>query len=615
MRRVEAVRDDRELGLNVVSRPVNTYVRPREPRRDKLTTIAESLTRYNPELQKFLGKKAAEKRNFEEAVGADLYRKNPGATAEDIKAMIDRGEVEGFKKLTKHHWNGIVEMRHKALADSIATHMLAWEKTAAIEDSNGNAIPLSQVEDQDAVILAFEKEQQQYIDQTTGGTYDKTLFGEIVQEQINMARNTFIRRQSSARSAQIELEKVQSYSQLLDASYEPYVSEGKLILDAENGARQLAGALWENALFAMNRGLTLNTALKEMTTWLESKMRNVDIDNIYQLADVAKLIPELWNTPELANQLEMSKNQSIYERSRRDWQREYDRSQEVKQQMFDSVDTLAGKYGSYYNIPTQEWESLMRQVGAEGLSDLDSMIHTIGSIVTNAGNTSMSMAPSVFMTYELRARRGKLTRESLFSLSPHLNSAQYDKLHSIIQKSKADGGAGNKRFEQAWSMILPFFGLTSDQIDFSAPGEEIKKIYDGAGALFNELSARIGSLGANATEADVFDVVGQMVEKYKDNFGAIKENPKLINASKPELEKSSKARDARQIIDNIGLKGSTDAKDIKLKIDEAAQKGEVYTPTIAECKQIIKASGTAAKPKALQSQIVKASELMVEYYK
>lgn len=613
MRKVEDVRDDRELGLDVVSRPVNTYVRPQAPQRGQLTNIAETLTRFNPELQKFLHKKAEEKRNFEVAVGMDLYRKyGPDATAEDIKAMIDRGEVEGFRKLTKHHWNGIVQMRHKALADSIATHMRAWGETATLEGPDG-AVPLSQVNDQSAVIAAFEREQQRYIEETTSGTYDKMLFGEIIEEQINKARNVFIDQQGKARSNQLELEKTQAHSQLMDATFNKFYAGGKLVLDSENAPQQLADALWENAIFAMREGLSLDTALQNTANWLITKMRNVDLDNVDQLNDVAKLIKPLWNTPELAKQVEIAGQNSIDEKFRCRQLERYERSQQIQEEVYATIDGLVETYGSYYDIPISEWEKLMYKFKTAGLSELKGAMDVIDAITGNIGKVGMSMSPTKFSELTVAAMRGKLKRDQLFNASPYMNSEQYGQLHRLMQESKADGGKRNELFEQAWGLILPAFGLKNLDLA-NLEGKEIRKIFQGAGAIFNKTWALIEKAGPDAKSDDAWNIAGQVADAYKATFEAIKNDPKLIDEPVAVRKKEMVAVDARKIITNIVSSNKAVTAELTKNIDQSAQEGKVFKPTIAECKELVKAAGSTKTPKVFQEEIVRASKLMLEYY-
>lgn len=623
MRKVNDVRPDNEVGLDVVSRPRDTYVRPAAPKKDQLVAIAETLTKINPQLNKYLARKEEEKRNFEEAVGADLYRRYGGRSSAEIKEMVRNGEVEGLRRLTKNHINGIHRLRHKALADSITTHMLSWEDKATIEDENGNKIPLSQVTDENRAMAAFEREQQRYIMEKTGGVYDKTLFDEVVEKRVEVARNTFIQRQGARLAQQKQLEKFTAVGETFEAVGSYYIRDGKLLLNDEATALQFAGHLYDNVQLALAEGVSESEAMDLLAKWFEAKFQNINIDHIDELKEVAMKLP-FWDNSDFQAKIMRDAQNSTDARYNRDRNERFAREQEAEAKAYNLIDELAAQYGSYRKVPITQWEAVLREVGSAGAATISRVCGDILRIQSNSGSLATSMDESEFQRLRIKAARGQLSQSELLNLAGYMSDDQHGKLLQANRDSKIGDGTGKssagKLFDLGEKYLSSGFGIT---IDPNASGEEIGKTFKAFAALQEKLRLEIAvalQKNPNMSEVErelmVMNIVGDMTAKYKDDFAAIKENPKLMDKPDAERKVAVYEETAKSKLSVFNQANPT-VRRLIVEMNEAAKTGRKFAVSTTDCKEISAngmRSNSALDWKNVKTYMESAYQNMQNYY-
>lgn len=624
MRKIEDVRAGGEEKLNVVSRPIDTYVKPQTPEPDKLTLIAQSLTKYNPALQKYLGKKAEEKRNFEEAVGVDLYTKYKAPSAE-IEQMIKNGEVEGLRRLTKHHRNGIHKMRHRALGDSINLHMFNWEKYATAKDANGNEVPLSQIDDEQIVMAAFENEYSRYAQEVTGGMYDKELFADIVDKRTEIARNTFVQRQTAARTNQVQSEKQEAIGQVWDANLANSLQDGAFVLEDTEGnntslqlASQLYGAIIESDMPEYE-------AKALLAEWFNKQFSNIDLDHIDRLKEVAQRLP-YWDDPEFGRKIEEYSQQSRRERLRSDRDEKFAKEQAAEQEVNNAYDQIALKYNyDLRKASEEEWLALRKLARSAGLETLASLMRLEQQFRNNEASLMYGVDEHEFHSVWQRAARGQMSRAELNSLVGRLSPDQWRELESTRKAAEGDKKTGisgvDKSFSAAWKTLASSLELGLSE---GADGEETANTIEVVGALELELYDKLSEAfraNPNLTVAGKREIersiVGNMVREKKDLIPAAKLDPKVIKETDPKKAAAmGYGANARNSLRSFDTKNSAVRQAIT-EMEKAAKEGKVYKlpPKIAKEISATGLMGKTVDAKGISALFDTAASNMVQFYK
>lgn len=420
--------------LEVHARPIETYVRPAEEPEGSVEAIAKSLIAINPEISKYIAQKKEEKKNYEEAVGAQIWlnmsEEGKNYTAAEIRQKIEKGELEGVGALTTHMHNGVVKMRHKALGNSINMHMQEWTPTATVKDAEGNEIPVTEVDDQTVAEAAFNAELSRYTKEVTGGKYDPVLFQEYAAGGANEAHHSFIQKQSAARVAKINRDQEQALVTSLDALQYPLIKNNAFVLDTAGAVTGLTNAYLTEMEDAKQEGMQPEAVRATVYKQIMISMNGAEVKGIEGLLSVAKQLPEIWNDPEMRMQLEDQAGKAVKERRAKN-RAEYE-DKVFEQQMFVEtwIEEHVEKYEDIFNIPPKEIEELRKKYPLQA-----GLINTVLVNNDNASDATASLGQKMptmdFNELRMQFYEGGGSWEKIKSLSRSMSPEQHNELWQI----------------------------------------------------------------------------------------------------------------------------------------------------------------------------------------
>lgn len=438
--------------LEVTARPFDTYARPaKEPVGGELESIAEALTQYNPGIQKYLKKKDEEKKNFEEAVGAQIWQKlvaeGTDANAPEIKDMISRGEIEGFRKLTRNNWNGVVKARTAALGYSLEAHMQAWASTASLEDENGAKVPLSSIKDQTKVMNAYLTEQARWVQSTTGGQYDPVLYQELVQPKAENAVNIFVQQHASKLREQIVDSQVMSMTQAFDGIITPHIDENGFTMNKETTVQAVATGFKQTIDIMRASGMPEADINKAVEQYVTARLRAFEVDGIDGLVDIMKTIPSIWDNPDIRGRLTLQAAESRQSRMYNDSMKRRAKEEQEQATIDDTLNALTKKYGSYGNIPLEERNKILNSMPQQA-GYLRQVLSNFDEAEEFNVDSARAMSPEAFDDLRLHALKHGLTTRRLSELYGSMNEGQRLTLkaiaedHASARKSTGDSSGG-----------------------------------------------------------------------------------------------------------------------------------------------------------------------------
>lgn len=416
--------------LQIKAQITDTYVRPAAAPEGELEQLARSLVNVQPSIAKYLHTKQEEKDDFEIEQGMELYKNcladGEDLTADEIGQKIQAGDLDGFRKLTRMQKQGIYQARHKMLGLNLQKHMSTWSEGATLEDENGNAVPLAQVKDQERVMTAFAQEQARWVKEVTGGKYDPVLYQEYVSSAENSAVNTFIQKQVAARVEQIQTEQIRTASGILDGLVMPFVKNGSLLADPDTAIPQLTETLNMEAIAMKQRGIRETDAMKIMSQYLQTAMRNVPEDNIQALLKAAQTMPMLQN-PAIQETLKQTATDAEEDAQRKRWRDKQARQDKVQEEAFDL----------YKNM----WENGENKQAVEAFlkkyPEAAAEYNSIKKSMDIARSSTGEMDNDTFRDVRIQALRGQLNYSGVMHLLPSLSPDQQDDLVGIAMRNES----------------------------------------------------------------------------------------------------------------------------------------------------------------------------------
>lgn len=453
-RQVNEVKTSGVPGLEPRARLADTYTRPAAPEAGQLESIAKSLVSVQPGIARYLGKKDEEKKNFEMAVGVKIYKEllaeGKDLPAEDIRQMVEKGEVEGFERLTRYNLEGIKRMRHSALADNLNLHMQTWSTTASITDENGQAVPITSVQDQSKVMAAYEQEQARWIKEVTAGQYDPVLYQEYVARAEDAARNTFINQQAERVRSNIRSEQFKAASQMFDAVVSPFIVEGEnggnaFVLDRDNALGTMTNAFEDRLALLRSQGLTEKEITQVTAQWFQSKFQEVDIDNIQNLLQVAQNLPSIINDPAAREVLVRDARNAETNRAQLDWSREQRASDLAESRMANQITEWIHRPNGMKDVTDAEITKFLNDPqNIKYAGEYFTILNNLKKAHELSADMRMGMPAGDFNRILIEALRGNVSLGQASAMASSLDPSQMNQLLTAVGKisdERASGGA------------------------------------------------------------------------------------------------------------------------------------------------------------------------------
>ena len=451
-RQVNEVKQSGVPSLEPRARMADTYTRPAPPEEGQLESIAKALVSVQPSIARYLGKKDEEKKNFEMAVGVKIYKdliaEGKDLPAEDIKQMVEKGEVEGFERLTKYNLEGIKRMRHSALADNLNLHMQTWSAKATITDEDGKAVPITSVQDQTKVMAAYEQEQARWIQEATAGQYDPVLYQEYVAKAEDAARNTFINQQAERVRSNIRAEQFKAASQMFDAVVAPFIVEGEnggnaFVLDRDNALGTMSSAFEDRFTMLRSQGLTEKEITQVTAQWFQSKFQEVDIDNIQNLLEVAQNLPSIINDPAVKEVLVRDARNAETNRAQLDWSREQRASNLAEARMADQITEWVHRPNGMKDVTDMEITKFLNDPqNIKYAGEYFTILNNLKKAHELSADMRMGMPAGDFNRVLIEALRGNVSLGQASAMANSLDPSQLNQLLTAVGKTASDRASG-----------------------------------------------------------------------------------------------------------------------------------------------------------------------------
>lgn len=535
----------------VKARMADTYVRPSAREAGTLEGIAETLVSINPKIQQYLHKQEEAKKEYDLAMGAKLYRQMQGEgkdlSATEIGQMVERGEIEGFRRLSKHMREGVVRERHKVLGESLEQHMLNWYPNATIDGT-----PIASVEDQGKVSAAYNQEQARYIQEVTEGKYDPRLYQELVAGPAKAAMNQFIQRQASNRLIEQRNYQSKTMTMQLDNMLDPLLASDSLASDPDRYKPNMVTAFNSVMKSGMSLGMTHDEAVKFTAKYLQTKMQSgISMDYIDILRDTASLIPDFDSDPQLMYSIYVSadnaKQNLVQERSRRK-QMERDDAEDAATEFLNEI----RETGKVDSTKVNELRKRFAKYGGE----MAAILSGWAKFEQEGFDTSVRMSSEQFYTLRTQAKQGNISQLEAVRLFPQMSAEQQDELNSVrytawsqnktIAAATGGGNRGGKALDQLTKEINKRVGayFKTDTKGFS--GSQLEGYNATKAQMVSEITVEIvhelekdptAKNKANEYEfikSQCIDRVGKRyapyLTEYADNPALLKHTPQQAHA-------------------------------------------------------------------------------------
>lgn len=416
--------------LQIKAQISDTYVRPATAPESDLEQLAQSLVNVQPSLAKYLHTKQEEKDDFEIAQGIQMWddyaASHKNFSEDEVYKKIQAGDLDGFRKLTRMQKQGIYQARHRMLGLNLQTHLSSWAEGATLEDENGNAVPLAQVKDQERVMTAFMQEKARWVKEVTGGKFDPILYQQYVANAENSAINTFIQKQAAARVEQLQNEQVRTATGILDGLVMPYIQNGSLIANPDTAVAQLTETLNMEAVAMTQRGINETDAMKIMSQYLQTAMRNVPEDNIQPILKAAQTMPLLQN-PAIQETLKQTATDAEEDAQRKRWRDKQARQDKVQEEAFDLYKSI------WENGENKQAVEAFLKKYPEAAAEYNSIKKSMDIARSNTGE----MDNDAFREIRIQALRGQLNYSGVMHLLPSLSPDQQDDLVGIAMRNES----------------------------------------------------------------------------------------------------------------------------------------------------------------------------------
>lgn len=296
-----------EGDIRPTARPGDFYNRPAVGPESRLEQIAAAYDKIGVHIGGYLRDRKKKQEDLEIAQGVELFKMRQALgenfTAAEMAEKAEKGDYEGFKRLTRFQKEGIRRARHEAAGLKLQEHMQTWQSTATLPDENGNPVPLDQITDSDRVIDAFNRESARWLMEKTGGQYDPVLAQEYIRDSERSAMNQFIQQQAAKRNEQIRTEQRLAAAELMDAYTAPIINDGLFDADPYTAGRRFYDNISHVAETLMRDGVSQSDASEFLGQYMQSALRSVNShDLIDKMLAIAQVHPFLQD-PTLKEQI------------------------------------------------------------------------------------------------------------------------------------------------------------------------------------------------------------------------------------------------------------------------------------------------------------------------
>lgn len=419
-----------EGNIRPTARPGDFYNRPAVGPESRLEKIAAAYEQIGVHIGGYLRDRKKKQEDLEIAQGVELFKTRQALgenfTAAEMSEKAEKGDYEGFRRLTRFQKEGIRRARHEAAGLKLQEHMQTWQSTATLPDENGNPVPLDQITDSDRVIDAFNRESARWLMEKTGGQYDPVLAQEYIRDSERSAMDWFIQQQASKRNEQIRAEQRLAASELMDAYTAPIINDGLFDADPYTAGRLFYDNISYVAETLMKDGVSQSDASAFLGQYMQSALRSVNShDLIDKMLAIAQVHPFLQD-PTLKEQIIAA---AEYGHRSVEWAKDREEEQKkelAEQQAFDLYEKLRTGTATQADM---EAFSQSSPANAAALTQMQKQLQ--------AGfDAAMAMLPEDYDRYRIEALRGEIKHDRFLADLPCLSDAQRDEIGAIIRTNE-----------------------------------------------------------------------------------------------------------------------------------------------------------------------------------
>ena len=422
------VEEIREGNIRPTARPGDFYNRPAVGPAGRLEQIAAAYDKIGVHLGGYLSDRRKKQEDLEIAQGVELFRKRQALgenfTAAEMAEKAEKGDYEGFKRLTRFQKEGIRRARHEAAGLKLQEHMQTWQTTATLPDENGNPVPLDQITDSDRVIDAFNRESARWLMEKTGGQYDPVLAQEYIRDPERSAMNQFIQQQAAKRNEQIRTEQRLAAADLMDAYTAPIINDGLFEVDPYTAGRRFYDNISYVAETLMRDGVSQSDASEFLGQYMQSALRSVNShDLIDKMLAVAQVHP-LLQDPTLKEQIIAA---AEYGHRSVEWAKDRENEQKeelARQQSFDILN------GIRTGMLSPEQLDAFRYASPENMTWAQKMQEAFDK----AADSSHSMEAEDFHAFRTSVLHGDIPWQSFMARLDEFSAEQQDEIWSCYTK-------------------------------------------------------------------------------------------------------------------------------------------------------------------------------------
>lgn len=593
------VNEIQEGSLRPTARPQDVYYRPAVGPESRLEKIASSFVGISADLGRYFSSRRKKQEDLEIAQGVELFKQRQqygeNFSAAEMAEKAEKGDYEGFKRLTRFQKEGIRRARHELAGLKLQEHMQTWESTATLPDENGNQIPLSQVGDSSRVIDAYMQERSRYLMEITGGQYDPLLAKEYIQPSDKSALNQFIQHQASARNKQIQLEQQYIASGLMDAYTAPIINSGLFASDPYVAGRQFYDAITRVMETMQGDGVSLTDSAAFIGQYIQTALRSVqDDDTIDKMLAIARS-HELLQNPELQEQIIAAAD---YGHRSLAWAKSREKEVKDEQARQEAFDVMNGiRTGSM----TREQLDAFRYSSPENMAWADKMQEAFDK----AAQSSNAMEAGAFSEYYTDVMHGDIPWRRFMSELDQFSTEQQDKIwacytkreertrrlislaeaqgkrttrSAIAQREKTDRARVEKELSLRVQARLNWLKETGNEQSYTNLDEAVTLMNEVIYDRWTKWRANNPTLAADYTENELQlkSITSEVYNLYAPNFDEYEQNGSLARRGPFALRAETTQKSLDALHDAIGDNAERQsAMNQALKSGDAEQVGKL----------------------------------------
>lgn len=488
--------------LQVQSRINDTYVRPAgQAGESSLERIAGTMLGLVSPVKKHLEQKKEIQDNFEIAQGMrlrrDLLSEGKDFSDEEIKERLKAGEYkDAYKGSVKNLYQGYAQAQHMKTGAELKAHMQTYLATATMKNAQGETVPISQIQDQDAVMTTVFGEMERYVKEQTGGRYDPVYYEQYIKPEADKIVDYAIEQQAKARLDFLSIERQKAGAAILNSTILPLIKSKEFDADPEAGVTTIRNSLEAEGARLISEGRTQTEATEFLTKYVQNCMEQLPFeqyDKIEQLRRATEGI-DLLSAPAVQSMLLDTKNSvetsKYYEKKRKE---EYD--EDLNMQKASDLYYKAQETGNYTEF-------------LAFVSPLKNKEYFLKAMQINKAYEEFrtEMPFEEYRHYQVLADQGKLDFVQVQMLASKMSEAQTGSLKSTVR----EGETRARTFARAENTTI---SKASKKL------ESIAKQVDKTLAEYFKVDTTLKSAGDNPdTKANVRNLQTRMGRKVYNEY-------------------------------------------------------------------------------------------------